>query len=441
MPFRGKEGPGSAEIALDHIGRELLEHLGKGSAGVSIAVDVSLVQGVIHGASDIYFEPWADCLALRYRIDGSVYDICQIPKDYQSGIISCIKVLAQMPPYKRDLPQDARIEADTMGEGRALRVATFPTVHGEKVVVRVSENRVPTLTLDRLGFHGRIAKGLREVIARPEGTLLFTGPSGSGKTTTIYAILRELTGTAKRRACDTGPHVVTIEDPVEYQLDYASQTEINTAAGLSYDVALRSVLRLAPDVIVIGEIRDHETAHALIQAGLTGHFLISTIHSGTAVGVFTRLLDMGLEPYLVASSVTAVLAQRLVRRNCPACSAPYTPHETLVEEFGFDRGTTFLRGTGCEACQGLGFHGRTALGEMLTMQEDLANLILRRPRTSVLHAAAMQIGMMPLVDHGVKKVKRGATTVEELSRALLPRHTKAKVSSDDQGREAGDGAT
>jgi type II secretory ATPase GspE/PulE/Tfp pilus assembly ATPase PilB-like protein len=216
------------------------------------------------------------------------------------------------------------------------------------------------------------------------------------------------------------PHIVTIEDPIEYRLNQVSQTEVNPQVDFNYKQALRSVLRQDPDVIMMGEIRDSETAHAAIQAGLTGHLVISTIHSGTAAGVFTRLLDMGLEAFLISSAISGVLAQRLVRRNCSACNAAYEPEKALVRSFSIDEEFTFMRGTGCKACEGLGYVGRTAIGEMLAMNEELSELILERRTTAVLQEAAKRNHMSPMVEHGLKKVKRGRTTLEELHRVLPP---------------------
>lgn len=412
------------KLALDAIEDAICDHLEHGKNGVVVAVEIAINQAIHHGASDIHFESWGDCLALRFRIDGILHDVAHIPKDYQTNLMARLKILAGMVPYKKDVPQDGRIDAEATGCGMALRASTFPTVHGEQIVLRVSDSGRNIFTLDMLGFHGSIARSLRNIISKPQGTLLLTGPSSNGKTTTIYALLHERIGNEKHPSKLPAPHVVTIEDPIEYKMDRISQTEINTAAGFTYKTALRSVLRQDPDVIVVGEIRDAETAHAAIQAGLTGQLVISTIHSGTAAGVFTRLLDMGMEPFLVASSVTGVLSQRLVRRCCQKCLTAYEPSQVLLRRFGFDPATKFKRGNGCEECEGLGYVGRTAIGEMLTMKDELAELILARSRTRVLHRAAVRNRMMPIDSHGIKKVKRYKTTVEELDRVLPPPEEK-----------------
>jgi type II secretory ATPase GspE/PulE/Tfp pilus assembly ATPase PilB-like protein len=339
-----------------------------------------------------------------------------LPKEYQEKIIARIKILARMVVYQKDVPQDGRINADETGCRKEMRVSTFPTVYGEKTVIRLFDSSRNLLSVESLGFRDEVMKSLRELIFRPQGTLFLTGPSSSGKTTTIYALLHELTASRQ-----PAPHIVTIEDPVEYRLGNISQTQISPHAGFTFDKALRSALRQDPEVIMVGEVRDAETARTAVQAGLTGHLVISTIHSGTAAGVFTRLLDMGIEPFLIASSVSGVLAQRLVRINCPHCTAPYTPEAPLLHRFGItDKDTPLYRGAGCEECQGIGYRGRMAIGELLLVNEEIADLILARSRTSVLHEAALRNRMVTLADDALEKVRKGTTTIEELRRVLPP---------------------
>jgi type II secretory ATPase GspE/PulE/Tfp pilus assembly ATPase PilB-like protein len=394
----------------------LSERLSGGQSGVTDAVDLALCQAAHRGASDLHFEPRHDCLSLRFRVDGILHEVARLPKEYQEKIIARIKILAKMVVYQKDVPQDGRINADETACGKEMRVSTFPTVYGEKTLIRLFDSNRNLLSLQSLGFRDEVVTRLRELIFRPQGTLLLTGPSSSGKTTTIYALLHELE-TARQPA----PHIVTIEDPVEYRLGNISQTQINPHAGFTFEKALRSALRQDPEVIMVGEIRDAETAKTAIQAGLTGHLVISTIHSGTAAGVFTRLLDMGIEPFLIASSVTGVLAQRLVRVNCPHCTASYKPESSLLERFGItDKETSFHRGEGCEECQAIGYSGRVAIGELLLVNEEIADLVLARSRTSVLHEAALRNRMVTLAEDGVEKVRNGATTVEELRRVLPP---------------------
>ncbi len=380
------------------------------------AVDAALVQAVAHQASDVHFEPWQDCLALRFRIDGILHDVARLPRAQQMRIVARLKILAQLVIYQRDMPQDGRIEPDATTCRRGMRVSTFPTVHGEKVVVRLLDTEGSPYTLDMLGLRPLLVGTLRKLLLRPQGTLLLTGPSSSGKTTTIYAILRELLSLR-----EPAPHIATIEDPVEYRLGRVAQTEIKPHAGLTFETALRSLLRQDPEVIMIGEIRDAETARTAIQAGLTGHLIISTIHSGTAAGVFTRLLDMGIEPFLVASSVTGVLAQRLVRLTCPQCATTDHPEETLLAHYGLTgRDGDYRRGRGCEACQEIGYRGRTAIGELLQVNEEISELILGRSRTSALQEAAVRNGMNTLLQDAATRVRAGDTTLEELRRVIPP---------------------
>ena len=414
---RAPEQPaGESVMALKDIQDALVGYLGSGDMGVTQAVDAAVRQAVFHGASDLHFEPWDDCLSLRYRIDGILHEVARIPKAHQERIIARIKILARMVVYQKDAPQDGRIDADEARGGREMRVSTFPTVYGEKTVIRIFNSGRNVFELDSLGFRPEVVGDLRELIFRPQGTVLLTGPSSSGKTTTIYALLRELAASR-----EPAPHIVTIEDPVEYRLGKVSQTQINPHTGFTFENALRSVLRQDPEVIMVGEIRDAETASTAIQAGLTGHLVISTIHSGTAAGVFTRLLDMGIEPFLVASSITGVLAQRLVRVNCSQCIAEYTPEASLLVRYGLDADkTVFHRGTGCDECQGIGYRGRTAIGELLVVNDEVADLVLARSRTRVLHEAAVRSGMATLAEDGVEKARQGVTALDELRRVLPP---------------------
>ncbi len=402
-------------LSFEELQKAIVEHLvSADDTGAVDAVDIALTQAARHRASDLHFEPWNDCLALRFRIDGILHDVARLPRDHQARVLTRLKILARIVTYQRDLPLDGRIEPEATPCGRAMRVSTFPTVNGEKIVVRILDAPEGLLPLDALGFSDSMVCALRDIIGRPQGTLLLTGPSSSGKTTTIYALLREILH--RRRPA---PHVVTIEDPVEYRLGRVAQTEINPHAGFTFETALRSLLRQDPEVIMLGEIRDVATAHAAIQAGLTGHLVVSTIHSGTAAGVFTRLLDMGVEPFLVASSVTGVLAQRLVRVNCHGCRRADVPDETLCVQYGLGgEEADFRRGAGCFECEGIGYAGRTAIGELLAVDETIAERVLARSRTVELHEAALAAGMIPLAKDGADRVRCGTTTLEELHRVL-----------------------
>ncbi|GMW03924.1 MAG: general secretion pathway protein GspE [Candidatus Hydrogenedentota bacterium] len=408
--------PGTTQPVLTtQIEQFLLKALENGEAGATHAVDIALCQGAFHGASDVYFEPLADGLSIRFRIDGILHEVANLPKAFQSKIIARIKVLADLIVYQREHPQDGRIDADKTPCGHAMRVATFPTTNGEKTVIRILGVAMGLLNPEELGLPSEIVKKLRSITSRSQGTLLLTGPSSSGKSTTIYSLLNEI-----RKHQKTTSHIVTIEDPVEYSFDDIAQSQVNHQTGFTFDKALRSILRQDPEVIMIGEIRDPETAQMAIQSGLTGHLVISTIHSGTAAGVFTRLLDMKLEPYLVASSVTGVMAQRLVRVICKKCRVKYKPAPEMLSQYGLtEEDGPFIRGKGCSECNGIGYRGRTAICELLTVNPDFAELVLSRPTTMSLHSAAVRdYSMIPLTQHGVVKVREGITTLEELRRVL-----------------------
>jgi type II secretory ATPase GspE/PulE/Tfp pilus assembly ATPase PilB-like protein len=399
-------------IAISELQGAIQEALGKGELGATEAVNVVLTQAVFHGASDVHFEPWHAAISIRFRIDGILHEVGRIPAEFQAKVISRIKVLADMVVYQREVPQDGRIDSEQTGGGHAMRVSSFPTVTGEKIVVRVLGIIHELLDLDSLGFTPAIVDKLREILSRQQGTLLLTGPSSSGKTTTIYALLRDL-----KRSSDRTTNIVTIEDPVEYNLKDIAQSQVSAGTGFTFDMALRSILRQDPEVIMVGEIRDAETSKMAIQAGLTGHLVISTIHSGSAAGVFTRLIDMGIEPYLVASSLSGVLAQRLVRINCPSCLEQYDPDRRALAKLGqADAAGPFYRGKGCDVCQGIGYRGRAAIGELLIVGPQLSELVLQRATTGALQAAAVNEGMTVLSQSGWQMVTSGQTTPEELHR-------------------------
>ncbi|HOD96305.1 MAG TPA: GspE/PulE family protein [Candidatus Hydrogenedentes bacterium] len=382
--------------------------------GVTDAVDTILSQAVYHGSSDIHLEPWTECVSLRYRLDGILQQIAIIPQEFQPKLIARIKVLADLVVYRKDVPQDGRIDRDKTSAGRPMRVSAVPTVRGEKIVIRILGSSRDLYQLDILGFPERIVHGVQRIITRPQGTLLLTGPSSSGKSTTIYAALHEILHLQKHTI-----NIVSIEDPVEFAMDRIAQIQVNPHADLTFTTALRSILRQDPEVIVVGEIRDFETAKMAIQAGLTGHLVISTIHSGTAAGVFTRLIDMGIEPFLVASSITGVLAQRLIRLNCPDCTEEYTPDPLMMHYFGLTAESgPFYKGAGCKECQNIGYRSRAGIGEFLEVDNTLAEQLLRHPTTSQIHEIAVSKGMIPLAKDGLDKARLGITTIEELYRVL-----------------------
>jgi type II secretory ATPase GspE/PulE/Tfp pilus assembly ATPase PilB-like protein len=401
-------------IPLKRIPERVLDLLRSGDeSSVADAVDLILSQAAYHGVSDVHFEPWSEDVSLRFRIDGILQQIVLIPREHFGKIIARIKVLADLVVYRKDIPQDGRIDREKTSCGRPMRVSTVPTIKGEKIVIRLLGETQDLYHLDTLGFQKPVVARLRELITRSQGTLLLTGPSSSGKTTTIYSLLREMMTLQQNTI-----NIVTIEDPVEYSMDRISQIQVNPHVDFTFANALRSILRQDPEVIMVGEIRDEETARMAIQAGLTGHFVISTIHSGTAAGVFIRLLDMGIEPFLVASSVSGVLAQRLVRLNCTHCGVSYKPDPILQKYFNVAPKQRFLKGKGCEACEGIGYRGRASIGELLLVDGEIADFVLKRPTTAQLHELAVRKGMETLTDDGLKKATKGITTLEELMRVL-----------------------
>ena len=411
-------GPERANVALplEQIQKVLDDVLDLGEKGAMMAFDMIVSQAVHHRASDVHFEPWRDCLTIRFRLDGILHEVAMIGKQHQERLIARIKVLSNMVIYMREMPQDGRIDPHADRMNRSVRASTFPTVYGEKSVIRVLDHKQDLMRPDALGFRDDVVAGLRLLVRRPQGALLLTGPSSSGKSTTIYSLLRELMLThASNR------HIVTIEDPVEYQLGRVGQTQINPATGFTFEVALRSLLRQDPDVIMVGEIRDRETARIAIQAGLTGHLVISTIHSGTSSGVFTRLLDMGIEPFLAASAVTGVLAQRLLRSNCSHCTRPYTPDPEFLAQYDVPKKKyKFMKGAGCKECRGLGYLGRLAVGELLITNDEIAELIIDRTRTRTIQEAAVRNGMVTFLQDAVDRVLSGRSTFEELRMVIPP---------------------
>lgn len=413
----GPPNPEDGHVPLPDLAKLFTAKLTDPESGAVDLVAEAINQAVHHRASDIHFEPWTDCIALRFRIDGALHEIARLPKEHQTRIVARIKILAKMVTYEKDAPQEGRIDGKEMDMPHAMRVSTIPTVDGEKTVIRILDASDKLLRLNELGFQPDFTEDLRDSVLRPQGTVLLTGPSSSGKTTTIYTLLREL------KDCKQGSaHIVTIEDPVEYRLREIAQTEVNAHTGFTFATALRSLLRQDPEVIMVGEIRDEETAKAAIQAGLTGHLVISTIHSGTAAGVFARLIDMGVEPFLIGSSVTCVLAQRLVRMNCRHCLVQYEPAPSLLESWigpqEAEADPHFFKGAGCRDCQGIGYIGRTAIGELLRVNENLAELILERPRTRKIHEQAVRDGMLTLAQDAVRRALAGQTTLEEVQTVL-----------------------
>jgi type II secretion system protein E len=365
-------------------------------------------------ATDIHFEPAEDELRIRYRIDGILHQTPMPPqlKRYQAALISRIKVMSGMNIAEKRLPQDGRINVRIQGAEIDIRVSTVPTVYGESVSLRLLTRGNIFLSLDKLGFLPHEETALREIIVKPHGILLVTGPTGSGKSTSLYAFLSTINSVHKR--------IITIEEPVEYELKGINQIAVRPEIGLTFAVGLRHILRQDPNVIMVGEIRDLETAEIAIRAALTGHLVMSTLHTNDAPSAFTRLIDMGIEPFLVASSVEAVMAQRLVRTICPHCKAEQKVERSYLRRIGFPEAdietAKFLKGTGCEECRQLGYQGRTGIHELLFVNEAVRPLILARSAASTIAQRAIESGMRTLRQDGWEKVKNGVTTLEEVIR-------------------------
>ena len=375
------------------------------------AVNRLITQAVERRASDIHLESTEDALAVRFRIDGAMHEIEAMPQVMKASMVSRIKVMSGLNIAEKRLPQDGRLRLAVRGHDVDLRIATSPSINGESVVMRLLDRSNLTLDFTALGFDAEMLDRLGRVLALPHGIMLVTGPTGSGKTTTLYAALASL-NTPDRK-------ILTIEDPIEYRLAGVNQTQINTPIGLSFAAALRSFLRQDPDIMMVGEIRDLETAQVAVQAALTGHMILSTLHTNSAAAAITRLLDMGVEPFLITSTLNAVLAQRLVRRLCMACRMPVIPAaETLG--IGADAATevpaTVYRAVGCKACGETGFKGRIALTELLVVDDAMARLVLARAEARQLHAAALQAAMRTMLADGMAKVGAGLTTLEEVLR-------------------------
>ena len=364
------------------------------------------------GVSDIHIDPSQKETIVRYRIDGMLHVETNIPKTAHITVVNRIKVMSRLDIAQKGLPQDGRTMVLIAGKRVDIRVSTVPTVHGEKIVMRLLYQSSNLMQLEDLGLAPRIFDGVQRILNQHGGILLVTGPTGSGKTTTLYASLGQLDYEAR--------NIITIEDPVEYKISGYTQIEINHKLGLTFALALRAVLRQDPDVVMVGEMRDAETAQIAIQAALTGHLVFSTVHTNSAPATITRLVDMGIEPFLVSSTVSAVLAQRLVRKICSACKESYIPHEKQLRELNItpqeleEAGGKFYRGTGCSVCRGTGYKGRIGIHELLVMNEQIKNVMLNTNDSNLIKKAAMNSGMITLRMDGKTKVLQGLTTEEEI---------------------------
>lgn len=369
-----------------------------------------LFQAAKRGASDIHIEPFEKELEVRYRIDGVLYPVMTPPKRIQGALISRIKIMANLNIAEKRMPQDGRIDIKVAGRAIDIRVSILPVIFGERVVMRLLDKSRSFGKLKDLGFSERDYKLIENNIHKPNGIIYITGPTGSGKTSTLYCILGELN--------KPDVNIITVEDPVEYQMAGIGQVAVKDKIGLTFAAALRSILRQDPDIVMIGETRDFETAQIAIQAALTGHLVFSTLHTNNAPASITRLLDMGIEPFLIASSVVLIMAQRLVRKLCPHCKKQYTPALDLLESIGLNektaKGITFYQAVGCEECNQTGYKGRIALFELMAMTPGIAKLTMERADTSLLRKQAIADGMTLLIDDGIRKIKEGLTTIEEV---------------------------
>jgi general secretion pathway protein E len=364
-------------------------------------------------ASDIHIEPFEQELLIRFRIDGILYDTLAPPKAIQPLLVSRIKIMAGLNIAEKRLPQDGRIRLKVAGKDIDIRVSVIPTAFGERVVLRLLDRSSALLGMEELGLSGRNLTLVTRLIRQSHGIILVTGPTGSGKTTTLYAALSQINTSDK--------NIITIEDPIEYQLRGIGQMQVSPKIDLTFAAGLRSILRQDPDVIMIGEIRDAETAEIAIQAALTGHLVFSTLHTNDSFGAVSRLLDMGIEPYLVSSSLLGVMAQRLVRRVCQDCRQAYNPAESEIRDIGFTpqavQGRPFYRpGPGCETCHGKGYRGRSGIHELLLFTDAIRALVMQRVDAAAIRRAAVESGMLTLRDDGAEKVLVGLTTVEEVVR-------------------------
>jgi general secretion pathway protein E len=394
-----------------------IEHLRDMASEAPVIKLVNLIisRAVEFGASDIHFEPFENDFKIRYRIDGILHDVESPPKRLQAAIISRIKIMAKLNIAERRLPQDGRIKLRVLGKEIDFRVSTIPIMLGESVVMRILDRTSVILDLEKLGYLPDILKKFEELIVKPYGMILVTGPTGSGKTTTLYAALEKINSPDKK--------IITVEDPVEYQLQGVNQIQVKPQIGLTFSSGLRSIVRQDPDVILIGEIRDYETAEIAIQSALTGHLVFSTLHTNDAAGAVSRLMEMGAEDYLISSCLLGLMAQRLVRVLCPACRIPRRPEPHVLEEMGIDPATGLREEVyepkGCEKCANTGYKGRSGIYELLPVTDEIKDLILKKSDSGTIKRKAIELGMRTLRQDGWYKVQKGITSVSEVLRVTL----------------------
>jgi general secretion pathway protein E len=405
----------STDDGVTPVGDDDVEHLkDMASEAPVIRLVNTLVRNAVEArASDIHIEPFEDELRVRYRIDGLLREVEGPPKRMSAAVISRIKIMARLDIAERRLPQDGRIQLPSAGRTVDLRVATVPTMYGESVVIRILDRETVVHDFAALGFSDRLTAAYTEILERPHGMMLVSGTTGSGKTTTLYTSLLHLSTPEKK--------ILTVEDPIEYHLDGVNQIQVQPRIGLEFASVLRSLLRQDPDIIMIGEIRDLETAQIAIQAALTGHIMLSTVHTHNASSAIARLLDMGVEDYLLSSTLNGVMSQRLVRRLCPHCKERYEPIAEMIASLGLEKFNIggdegLFRAKGCRECQGTGYSGRTVIAELLAIGEDIRRCILARAEASEIERTAIEQGMVTMFDYGIDVARAGDTSIEEILR-------------------------
>ena len=400
------------KIGEEEMDVDTLQEMASGAPVVKL-LNLILTQAIKDRASDIHFEPFDEEYKVRYRVDGALYEMVSPPKELSLPISSRIKVMAGLDIAERRLPQDGRILFSLGRKKVDLRVSTLPTVFGESVVMRVLDKSVVSLSLDQIGFPADTLRKVRELVAKPNGIILVTGPTGCGKTTTLYSCLREINKIDYK--------IITTEEPVEYDIPGIMQVNINSKLGLDFSLCLRHILRQDPDIILVGEIRDVETAQMAIQASLTGHLVFSTLHTNDAPGAITRMTDMGIEPFLITSTLEAVFAQRLVRTICPNCKEEYEPDEAALKELSLTsediKGKKLFYGRGCRECNNTGYRGRMAICELLILNDEVRSAVLKRTPTAEIREIARKHGMRMLREDGLLRIYDGLTTIEEVVRA------------------------
>lgn len=404
---------GQGASTSDDVSVEELRELSEEAPVIRLA-NLILTRGIQDKCSDIHLEPGKTSLRVRYRLDGILHDGMIVPRRAQSSLISRLKIMSEMDIAEKRAPQDGRISATVDGRQYDFRVSTLPSVYGEKVVLRILDKSSIMVGLNKLGFLTQTRELFESIINRSYGVILVTGPTGSGKSTTLYSVLSKLNSGEK--------NILTIEDPVEYELAGITQTQVNVKAGLTFAAGLRTMMRQDPDIIMLGEIRDKETATIATEAALTGHLVLSTLHTNDAAGSITRLMDMGIEPFLIASSVIGVLAQRLLRLICPKCKESYIPPKDALERLGMksEDGTpiTFSRGRGCDYCKGTGYKGRIGIYELMPITDNIRDMILNKDSSYRIKETAIQEGMKTLRDDAMEKILLELTTLEESLRVI-----------------------